>query len=91
MKKLKILNINKYEYKLIDDRDNIYQLNIEFYNVNKKPQINDFIYVSNGLINEFKINKIYSFGEIKKISSDKNDYIALKSKEDLIYLERYYG
>lgn len=45
MIKLKIINIDGYIYNLKDTKENNYTLNLEFFDIDKKPQIGDYIYV----------------------------------------------
>lgn len=46
MIKLKIINIDGYIYNLKDTKENNYTLNLEFFDIDKKPQIGDYIYMS---------------------------------------------
>lgn len=51
MVKLKIINIDGDIYNLKDTKENNYTLNLEFFDIDKKPQIGDYIYMSAELLN----------------------------------------
>ena len=44
MVKLKIININDYEYSLKDEEEHNYIINMEFFDVDENPRIGDYIY-----------------------------------------------
>ncbi len=96
MIKLIIDNVDGYNYTLRDNDNTSYNINIEFYDINKLPKIGDFIYISNKLLNKIN-NNIISFGKLDGIYGrniiDENDedIICVSIHDKLIYLKRYYG
>lgn len=99
MIKLQIKNMNNYEYELIDDGNNTYKIRLEFYDLGKAININDYIFMSEKLLdpNYEEYSNFYRFGKLnseygRKINSEDNiDIIGIKKDDDLIYLQRYYG
>lgn len=94
MIKLIIEKIDGYNYLLKDEKDNAYNINIEFYDLVSKPNINDYIYMNENLV---KNNSVLSFGPLDGIygknieSSEDEDLIILVISNEKIYLKRYYG
>lgn len=84
MKKVRVKEINGYDY-VLEDIDNTYTLNIEFYDV--EVHIGDYIYISDKILNE---KNVFAFGPINKVSKDE-DIIKLIHNNNEIYLQRYYG
>ena len=99
MKKLKIVEVNDYDYKLKDNDNNIYNFNIEFLDINKLPNINDYIYMNEELLDKKykEYSTVYTFGELKnktgrKIENEENlDLIVLEMAGEKFYLKRLYG
>lgn len=99
MIKLKIINIDGYIYNLKDTKENNYTLNLEFFDIDKKPQIGDYIYMSSELLNPryegFSTN--YTFGTLedrygkKDIDLTDIDIIKVVINNLEIYLKRLYG
>ena len=88
MYKLIIQEINNYDYKLIDQDNNIYNKNIEFYS-KYKPQVNDIIYVDERIINEVNL---YAFDEVYDTRDvDIKDIIKVVSNDKEYYFQRRYG
>lgn len=87
MKKLIIKNIDNYDYLLEDDEHNKYELNLEFYGLDKNISTGDIIYIPNRLLS---LDKVYSFGPLKE-SNNINEYIKLIIDSKEYYLQRYYG
>lgn len=93
MKELKITNIEGYNYYFIDDDNKEYNLNIEFYDIEKKPTTGDIIYINEILLKD----RVLSFGPLNGIYGKKveknidKDILVLKIDNELIYLKRYYG
>ena len=88
MKKLIIKEVNNYDYSLIDEKNNNYQLNIEFYS-NYKPQINDIIYLDDSILEEINL---YAFDEVFKTRNiDISDFIKVVSNDKEYYFQRRYG
>ena len=84
MKKVKITNIDGYNYTL-EENNNKYIKNIEFYDV--KLNIGDYIYISDDVLKE---TNIYTYGPITE-NAREEDIIKILSNDKEIYLERYYG
>ena len=84
MRKLKVKEINRYDY-VLEDIDNVYTLNIEFYDV--EVHVGDYIYISDKTLNE---KNVFAFGPINKVCKDE-DIIKLVHNNEEIYLQRYYG
>lgn len=91
MKKRYIIkSINDYDY-ILDNGNEDYLVNIEFYNI--VPKIGDIIYIDDKLVNE----KVLNIGlldskyglDITDISD--NDFIFLESSGKKYYLKRIYG
>ena len=88
MKKLIIKEINNYDYTLIDQDNNVYVKNIEFYS-KYKPQVNDMIYVDDSIINEVNL---YTFDEVYNTRNiDIKDIIKIVSNDKEYYFQRRYG
>jgi len=90
---LRVLNIDNYNYTLVDKSDNKYNINIEFYDIDKCLNIGDYIYMNNELLNE----KVLSFGSVKGdygkelLDTNRDEIIIIRMENELIYLKRYYG
>ena len=54
MIKLIIENIDGYNYTLKDNDNNIYNINIEFYDIDELPKVGDIIYINNKLLNKIR-------------------------------------
>lgn len=98
MRKLKIIKIDNYNYELQDSNNKIYNLILEFMDINVFPKVNDYLYISKNLLDkkykEYSI--MYSFGSLdseygRKIDKDSPDIIGLESDNNIIYLKRLYG
>ena len=99
MVKLKIINIDGDIYNLKDTKENNYTLNLEFFDIDKKPQIGDYIYMSSELLNPryegFSTN--YVFGTLEDTYGKKDidlidiDIIKVVINNLEIYLKRLYG
>lgn len=90
MIKLQIKNIDGYNYYLEDSNSNKYIINIEFYSF--KPEILDYLYLNESLLEE----KILNIGPLtnhcgKNIIEDDEDLIILEHNQNKIYLKRLYG
>ena len=88
MKKLIIKEIDNYDYLLINQDNNVYNKNIEFYS-EYKPQINDIIYVDDSIINEVNL---YAFDEVSDTRDvDIKDIIKVVGSDKEYYFQRRYG
>ncbi len=95
MKKLMIVKKENYEYVLKDTDNGEYQLNMEFYNVGKDPEVGDFLFMSEKLLQEN--NAVLSFDTFESEYGRKienaldDDIVVLMIKDEKIYLKRVYG
>lgn len=93
MKKLKIEEIDNYNYSLKDSDNNYYNINIEFYDILDKVDIGDVLYMDEKLLKE----KILNFGLLdsmhgRKINDSNDiDIAILEINDKKIYLKRIYG
>jgi hypothetical protein len=99
MIKLKIVNIDSYKYNLQDEDKNNYIINLEFFDLEEKPKIGDYIYINKQLLNSKYdgYSTSYTFGSLEnkygkeKISIDDIDVIKVVLDKTEIYLKRLYG
>ncbi len=95
MEKLMIVKKDNYEYVLKDTNNKEYQFNIEFYNVEKLPEVGDFLFMSEKLLQEknavLSLDCLESEYGRKIESADDDDIVVLMIKEEKIYLKRVYG
>ena len=99
MKRLKIIKKDNYLYTLEDKNNKKYKFNLEFITTNIIPNINDYIYMSEELLdkNYKEYSNIYTFGPLdslhgRDINNENNpDIIRIDIKEKSIYLKRLYG
>ena len=87
MKRVRIINKNRYDYTLEDDDNKKYVLNIEFYQA--ELNVGDYIYISDKVLKE---KNLFAFGPL---TEDKNiiedDIIKVVQDNKEFYLQRYYG
>lgn len=99
MIKLEIVNKNNYEYKFKDERGNNYILDLEFLDIKGKPEIGDYIYMHEKLLNpKYEgYNTSYTFGSLGNKYGKENivigdvDIIKFVIDKKEIYLKRLYG
>lgn len=99
MKKLEIIEINNYEYHLKDDNNKTYIINIEFQDIDIKPNINDYIYISEELLDKHykEYSNFYTFGSLnssygRQTEEDNDvDIIAISINDKKTYMKRLYG
>ena len=95
MKKLMITKKDNYEYTLKDIDNNEYQFNIEFYNIEKNPEVGYYLYISEKILqenNDFLNFDILESEYGRKIeSANDDDIVALIMSGEKIYLKRVYG
>ena len=95
MKKLIITKKENYIYILKDIDNNEYQFNIEFYNIEKNPEVGDYLFISEKTLQEN--NTFLNFDSLeseygRKIeSANDDDIVALIVSGEKIYLKRVYG
>ena len=99
MIKLKIVNIDGYEYNLEDENKHNYIINLDFFDIEEKPKIGGYIYINKELLNSKYegYSTSYRFGSLankygkKNISIDDIDVIRVIIDKTEIYLKRLYG
>lgn len=99
MKKLKIENKKKYEHILTDEQGKKHIINLEFFDIENKPQIGDYIYINEELLNPKYdgFSTSYTFGNLKNkygrkdILKEDIDVIKIETDGLEIYLKRLYG
>ena len=99
MLRLEIINKENYIYCLQDENGNKYTFNLEFLDIEKIPDMGDYIWFSSELLNsEYEgYSTMYVFGSLENkygkenISLDDIDVIKLELNSDEIFLKRLYG
>ncbi len=99
MIKLKIVNKDSYKYDLKDEDKHNYNLNLEFFDIEEKLKIGDYIYMNKELLNPkydgYSTN--YTFGSLESKYGKENilitdiDVIKVVVDKMEIYLKRLYG
>lgn len=86
---------DNYEYTLKDTDNKEYQFNMEFYNIEKLPEVGDYLFMSDKILQEN--NSVLSFdgleseyGRKLKNATD-DDIVILMINDEKIYLKRVYG
>jgi len=98
MIKLSIKNIVNNDYELVNN-DNIYKLNIRFFDIKKFPKIGDTIYMSENLIDKKypEYSNCYQFGAVNSIygreinMNSENEVICIVMDGENTYLKRIFG
>ena len=89
-----IIKKDSYVYTLKDTDNNMYQFNIEFYNIEKNPEVGDYLFMSEKILQE---NTFLSFDILeseygRKIeNANDDDLVVLIINEEKIYLKKVYG
>lgn len=99
MIKLEITNLDNYLYTLTDERGKNYTFNLDFLDIQDKPQIGDYIEISEELLNpKYEgYSTYYTFGGLDSkygreiTSEDDIDSIKVIKNELEIRLKRLYG
>lgn len=99
MIELEIVGIDNYEYKLKDENENNYILNLEFLDIKEKLKIGNYLYINEELLNTNYdgYSTSYTFGNIESnygkdnISIDDIDVIKIVIDDKEILLKRLYG
>ena len=86
MRKVIIKGINNYDYILVDQNNNIYNKNMEFYS-KYKPKVNDIMCVSEQILREANL---YAFKEVQNIDND-DEYIKIINDNKEYLFQRVYG
>ncbi len=86
MKKYIIEKIGKYNYTLIDEEENIYEINLEILDISY--HLKDILYFNN-----FSNHTQYTFGPLnsKYGKNTQEDVLIIDNHKEKIYLQRYYG
>ena len=91
MIKLLIKSIEPYAY-ILSDNIREYRVHLEFLGLEKKPEVGDYLYLPENIINE---PNNYTFGLIGGIYAKKkdikDDIIKVVGNDYEYYLQRYYG
>lgn len=99
MIKLNIESIDSYKYTLKDEDENNYIINLDFFDVEKKPKVGNYIYINKELLNsEYEgYSTSYTFGSLENKYGKENiskydiDVIKVVLDKMEIYLKRLYG
>ncbi len=97
--KLRIVEINGYNYELLDQSGERYKLNLEFIDVFDQPKENDFIVMEDCLLNSSyeKYSHSYTFGPLDSVYGKENvtqadsDFAVLIVDDEEIPVKRLYG
>ncbi len=98
MIKLTIKSINNNDYELVNN-DNIYKLNIKFFDIEKTPKEGDIIYISENLLDKkyHEYSDSYQFGSVNSIygrevnKNSENEVICIVMNGENTYLKRVFG
>ena len=98
MIKLEIINKDDYIYNLKDEKDNKYDLNLEFLDIAESPKVGDYIYISAQLLNPryAGYSTSYTFGGLdnkygrEHLSPKDIDVIKVEIDKKEIFLKRLY-
>lgn len=99
MVRLKIESKKDSNYELIDSNGKVYNINFEFFGIEKEPDKNDYISISAELLNpRYKEYSIYlSFGDMddtsgrEKSKLNDTEILKIETEDKEIYLKRLYG
>ncbi len=99
MIKLKIVNIENYKYNLENEDKHNYVISLEFFDIEEKPKVGDYIYINKELLNSKYegYSTSYTFGSLENkygkedISINDIDVIKVVLEKMEIYLKRLYG
>ncbi len=92
MNKVVIQNIDNYVYTL-NCNNKIYKINIEFYDLEKNPQVGDILLLSDKSLNEHSLNIGSLDNEAGHIINDvyDDDLVVLIRDNNKTFLKRIYG
>ena len=88
MKKVVIKDIKGYDYTLVDNEDNTYIKNIEFYS-DYKPMVNDIIYISEKILEEVNLYSFDYIYDTKNVNLE--DMIKVVHEDKEYYFQRRFG
>ena len=99
MKELKIMEKDNFVYRLEDESGQVYTLNLEFFDIEEKPEVGYCIWMRDELLDSkyegYSVS--YTFGNLENrygkenISLDDVDVIRYVFENKEIYLKRLYG
>ena len=97
--KLRIIEINGYNYEVVDQTGQRYKLNLEFMDVLEQPKEDDYIIMEECLLNpEYeKYSHSYTFGPLdskygkENITQADPDQIVIIVDNEEVVLKRLYG
>ncbi len=95
MQKLMIIKKDNYDYTLQGKDNKEYHFNIEFYNIERNPNVGDYLFMSEKILQEN--NSVLSFDGLeseygrKLKNANDDDILILVINEEKIYLKRVYG
>ena len=97
--KLRIVEINGYNYEVLDQSGQSYKLNLEFIDVFDQPKENDYIVMEDCLLNPRyeKYSSSYTFGPLDSKYGKENvtqadpDQISIIVDDEETVLKRLYG
>lgn len=98
MKKFKIKSVDDYNY-ILEENDNTYDLNLEFYDIENLPKENDYIYMSEKLLDKHydEYDTQYCFGALDSEygrlvhEETQEEVVMLVIDNKKIYLKRLFG
>ena len=85
MKKVKVVEANKYDFVLEDKDNKRYEINIQFYDATLDE--GDYIYIDEKVLEE---TNLYTYGPLLE-EANEEDLIKIVKNGKEIYLQRYYG
>ncbi len=99
MVKLEIIDKNDYIFRLKDNNEKLYILNLEILDVEEEINVGDYISISAELLNPryAGYSTSYTFGSLEskygkdKIKLNDIDVIKIEIEDKEIYLKRLYG
>ena len=99
MIKLEIVDKNNFDYILKDIKENIYNLNMEFLDIEQKIEIGNYVFLHEKLLNSKYVgySTSYTFGNLENKYGKDNielndiDVIKVVMNDKSIYLKRLYG
>jgi hypothetical protein len=97
--KLRIVEIEGYEYELLDINNQRYKFNLEFIDIFEQPKVDDFIVMDECLLNPryAGYSTSYTFGPMDSKYGKENvtqadpDFVVLIVDDEEIVLKRLYG
>lgn len=96
--KLKIEKIDDNMFVLISENGEIYNLKLKFYDLTNEPNIGDFIYINENLLDpKYKeYSRSYYFGPLNEpygrdVKEGDIDFLIVEINGNKINLKRFYG